>query len=356
MTIFIAILVFGFLVLIHELGHFLVAKKTGVLVEEFSIGMGPAILSHKKGETKYSLRCFPLGGYCAMLSEPKAHLPGRSFIEKSVPRRMAIIAAGPLMNLVLAFVIMLGLLGVSGFYLPEVASVLEGYSAAEAGLQPGDHIISVDGQRVGVYEDLELILGTYDGTGSMPVVVKRDGEKLTLQITPMLSEDGSRYLLGFSPVGKTGIWGASIEGLDSAGFFETLGVAAENLVYQIRSTAVGLFRVFTLKASSDEVTGPVGIVEIIGDSYEAGLEYSPWVAIANVLYLMALLSDNLALVNLIPIPGLDGGHLFFLIIEGIRRKPIPPERENAMHLVGLGLVMGLMVFVLFNDISKLLFR
>ncbi len=356
MTILIAVLVFGLLVLIHELGHFLVAKKTGVLVEEFSIGMGPALFSYRRGETKYSLRCLPFGGYCAMMSEKKPELPGRSFSEKNVLQRMAIMVAGPGMNLVLAFVILLGLLGASGFYLPRVNRLLDGYSAQKAGMEVGDTILSVDGQRVGIYEDLNLILDTYSGQGSLPVVVRRGSETVTLEITPQKTEDGSRYILGFSPVGKSGVFGKAIEGLERATLGETLRVSVENLVYQIRSTALGLIRVFTFRASADEVAGPVGIVEIIGDSYEAGLQYSPAAALMNVLYLMALLSDNLALVNLIPLPGLDGGHLFFLLIEALRRKPIPPERESLIHLIGLGLVMALMAVFLFHDVMRLLGR
>lgn len=355
-SIIIALLVFSLLVVIHEFGHFIVAKKTGVLVEEFSVGMGPAIVSRQKGETKYSLRAIPMGGYCAMLSEEKKGFEGRTFNDKSILARMAIIFAGPFMNFVLAFLIVFVLLGYSGFVLPKAAALLEGYSAAEAGMEVGDEILSVDGRRVGVYEDLELILAGYDGKGSVPVVVRRDGEKITLNLTPMPAEDGSRYLLGITPEIKVGFYGESFPGYDRAGVFETIAVAGDTMVYHVKSTAVGLFRIFTFKASPDEMAGPIGIVEIIGDSYEAGMEYSSFMALANVLFLMALLSDNLGIVNLLPIPGLDGGRLLLLVIEALRRKPIPPEKEGVIHFIGFLLVIALMIFILYNDIAKLLFR
>lgn len=354
MSIIIAIIVFSLLIMFHEFGHFAAAKLADVEVQEFSIGMGPALVSKKLGETKYSIRAIPMGGYCALLDDDEEGQSGRAMNDKSVPVRMGIIAAGPIMNFLISFAFVFILLGYSGYIDPVIDSLMPGYSAESAGLLPGDRILSLDGQHVNVYDDLSLILETYDGEGSIPILVSRDGQRLRFEITPMKEEGTGRFLVGFHPEIKLGFYSPPVEGYDRAGIFETIVTSGHTMVYHVSSTVKGVFRILTFRASADEVAGPIGIVSIIGEGYEEGMKFSPFLAFANILYLMALLSDNLGVVNLLPIPGLDGGRLFILLIEGIRKKPIPPEKENVIHMIGLCLVLLLMVFTLSNDIMKLI--
>ena len=353
-SIILSLLVFSLLVVIHEFGHFIVAKKSGVWVQEFSVGMGPMLVSKKIGETLYSIRLLPIGGFCRMLGEEADDMDRsqRAFNAKSVPIRMAIMAAGPIMNFVLAFVLVFLLTGSSYIIYPVIEKVTAGSPAEEAGLMQGDRITEINGQNVYIYEDLQLIMAGNRGE-EITVTIERNGEEITKAITPVQSAETGGYIMGFNPLLENGLFAEDIEGYQRAGIWDTLKTSFYTVIYFIKQIVIGLVRIFTMNVTSEEVSGPIGIVQVIGNTYEAGMQYSFLVAMQNVAYLAALLSANLGAMNLLPIPALDGGRLLFLIIEAIRRKPIPPEREGLITFAGFAVLMLLMVVVAFNDIVKL---
>lgn len=349
--IIIAILVFSILVIVHEFGHYIVAKKSGIFVEEFAVGMGPMIVSKKIGETVYSIRAFPLGGFCRMMGEDKDIADERAFNSKSVWKRMAVIVAGPLMNFVLAFIICTGLVGNSGFALPVVAGLEEGGSAQQAGLQVGDRILKINNKHIFVYEDLSMFMLENQGN-EVSVQIERNGEKMTIDLKPYKSTDG-RWIIGFNPVVKTGIFDDDYDGYDKASVFETIKTGFNTMFFYIRSTVTGFVRLFTFNVSMDEVAGPIGIIEVVGDSYEQSIKYSVGAAIANISYIAALLSANLGALNLFPIPAMDGGRLVFLIVEALRGKPLDPDKEGMIHFIGFAFLMAFMVFIAYNDIARI---
>ncbi|WP_105618019.1 RIP metalloprotease RseP [Vallitalea okinawensis] len=339
-NIIVALIVFGILVLVHEFGHFIVAKKNGIFVEEFAIGMGPKILSFKKGETEYSLRVLPLGGFCKMLGEEEESHDERSFSQKSVGARMAVIAAGPFMNFLLAFSILFIFAISSGYISNTVDTIEDGKPAQEAGLLPGDVIKEIDGDKVHIFEDLTFYLQQSNGE-AFDLVLQRDGEEIEMRITPFYDEDLKTYRIGIAPKVEEG----NFFGAVSQGFWK--------MIFYIKVTIVGLFQLVSGQVSADQVAGPIGIINIIGDSYEQGLQQSILAALANLAQITVLLSANLGVLNLLPIPALDGSHLVFLSIEAIRRKPMNATIQNTVNLVGFALLMLLMVVVAYNDIVRI---
>lgn len=352
LSIIIAIIVFGLLVTSHEWGHFFVAKKNGVLVEEFSIGMGPSIFSKKRGETLYSLRLIPLGGYCKMLGELDGDKSPRDFMSKTVWQRIQILFAGPLMNFIIALILIFGVTGAEGFVSTEIASITPNFGAEEAGILPGDKIVSVNGKRIYLYEDISMAMSGSDMT-NIPVIVERDGEYYFFEIEPKYSEELGKYLIGFSAKYKTGIFGEETEGYEKAGLFETLKYSVCEIGYFIKMTFSGIAGLFTQKYTMDDMSGPIGIVQVIGDSYEAGINISVKAAVENVMYIAALLSANLGAINLLPLPALDGGRILLCIIEGIRGKALDSEKESILHFICFIFLFGLTIFIAFNDIAKL---
>lgn len=351
LPIIIALIVFCVLVVSHEFGHFFVAKLNGIFVQEFSVGMGPKIVSRQIGETVYSLRLVPFGGYCKMLGEDEECLDNRAFGNKSPLARMAVIAAGPFMNFVFAFVLVLGYNCFAGVITPVVSVVSSDYAIA-SGLEVGDRITSINGQGVNIYSDISLIM---DGVTSSEVnvgVKKADGSKESYDIPLSYSED-NRRLIGFSATRKSPLIGEKIEGIEKATVFETVKDSFFRIIYFVKSTIIGFIRIFTFKVSPDDVAGPIGMVQIIEDSYTIGLSYSLLYAVLNVIYLAALFSANLGAINLFPIPAMDGGRLVFLIIEKLRGKPIDAEKEGVVHFIGFVLLMAFMVIVAYNDIRRI---
>lgn len=363
MSIIIAIIVFSIIIIVHELGHFFAAKKCGIRVEEFSVGMGPLIVSKKRGETEYSLRAFPIGGYCKMQGEmddeeysdmvDPDYEKSRSFNQKSVMQKIGVIFAGPAMNFVLAFILVFILLGVNGFLIPEINSVVENSPAYEAGIQAGDKIVKVNGERISIYQDYYVALATRSSDSAVDMTVSRDGEKISVSITPEYSEETGRYMLGFSFDGRYGLFSDEIEGYERSSIIETIKTDIGMMAYFVKSVVSGLVQLFTFQVKSEDVSGPIGIINTIGDTYEAGMVYGVKDAILNLFALSALLSTNLGVFNLFPIPAVDGGRLAFLIVEGIRKKPVNPETEGRIHLVGYVMLMVFMVFIAFNDIVNL---
>ena len=341
MQIIVALLVFGVIVLFHEYGHFIVARKNGIAVDEFMIGMGPKLFSIKGKHTEYSIRLLPIGGACVM-REDEAPVPGddTAFNNKSVWARIAVIAAGPCFNFLMAFVCALILVGVSGYSSTQITSIVEASPAEAAGLEAGDTILEVDGSAMHTYTDFRMYLALKQGA-SCVMTIERDGEQLDVSITPRLEEDG---------VYRIGIYGGQTIKPTGAGI-------VVHAFYEVESNVMLIIRSLELmvrgKVSADEISGPVGMVSMIGDSYTEAAQYGLLVVVLTILDIVLFLSANLGVMNLLPIPALDGGRLLFLIIEAIRGKKIDPEKEGIVHLIGFALLMVLMALIFINDISHL---
>ncbi len=357
LTAIVAILIFAGLVTMHEFGHFITAKISGMYVEEFSIGMGPQLFSKRYGETRYSLRLLPVGGYVRVLGEdveeeerkgiePIDVPEARRYQNRPVWQRMIFAAAGPLMNLVTAILIFSVMFIVLGEAVPienpdtTISAVVEDGPAAAAGLQAGDKIVAVNGQPVTTWEELNGLVMDASTDEALRVTVERQTQQFELQIQPVLSEDGSRSLLG--------IYAASAE-RKAVGPIRGVQLGC-NATWQMTTAMVDVLGdLFTGKIDimDDEegLTGPVGIVQIIDQSTKAG-----WVYVFN---LAALLSINLAVINLLPIPSLDGSKLIFLLIEAIRGKAIDPMKEGYVNFIGFSLMMLLILFVTYKDIMRL---
>ena len=428
MKILIAVIIFSAIILFHEFGHFLFAKLNGISVTEFSLGMGPRLLSVQKGETRYSLKLLPIGGSCAMVGEDTAEedVPG-SFNEASVWGRISVVAAGPIFNFILAFVLAVIIVGFVGYDPAEIMAVDESSAAAEAGLQTGDVITSYDGYHVDLAKDLYvyMYLNELKEGDAVEMQVKRDGRTETITYTPDVSV---RYLLGFNrsdassmtveslidgmPLQEAGlkpgdtitaINGVEIadgeaydvylaehplsseaveitydrDGLDytatitpkeyrtpqlgfsyNLGYTKTSGLkvlkyGALEIKYMIRTTILSLKELVTGQLGFQNLSGPVGIVDAIGTTYEESKSEGALMIWMNMLNMAVLLSANLGVMNLLPLPALDGGRLVFLVIEAIRKKPINREIEGRIHFAGLMALMVLMVVVMYNDFLKI---
>lgn len=343
-----AVLLFGVIVLIHEFGHFLLAKLNGIGVLEFSIGMGPRLWSVQKGETRYSLKALPFGGSCMMLGEDEQETDDRAFNNKSVWARIQVIAAGPVFNFVLAFVCAVIVVMQVGIDLPQIKGVTDGFPAKEAGLLPGDMITAINGKKVTTYRDVRLYLDTHPGA-PLNVAVERTAangaaEKKQISIIPKYSKEHGGYMMGleFDPYRQP---------VQSAGGILRYGVY--EVGYVISSTFQSLGMLFRHEAPvEDMVAGPVRIVTMVGDTIEDQSQYGIGQVVLLILNWCLLLSASLGIMNLLPIPALDGGRLVFLIIEGLRGKPVDREKEGMVHMVGMMFLMALMVFVLFTDIRS----
>ena len=344
----------GVLVIAHEFGHFIVAKKSGIWVQEFAVGMGPKIASVTKGDTEYSIRALPLGGFCRMEGETEdGSVPGpRSFLTKSVGVRFAVMFAGPLMNFILAFIMIFGLTCTSYTATPEIRAIIPESAAAECGLQPGDVIHKINGKTINIYDELSFILQGNHGEAIRLEVIGADGMMYQYELQPKLDEASGRYLIGFNPNIEAGMFAEPVEGYGEMTFIETAHYSLFSMINYVKMTAEGLLRVFTFTADKDEYGGPIAIFKTVETSYEAGLKYSFMAAIQNVVYIGAVLSANLGVLNLFPIPALDGGKILFLAIEAVRRKPMDAEVEGKLQFLGFMFIMGLMVYVLFSDIMK----
>lgn len=342
MSIILALLIFSLIILIHELGHFLLAKRGGVTVEEFSLGMGPRIVSTVKGGTRYSWKLLPFGGSCMMLGEDDATTEEGSFASKSVWTRISIIAAGPIFNFILAFILSVLIIGSIGVDKPVVVSVSEGYPAAEAGIQKGDTILRMNHTKIRLSREVTNYVTFHQGE-DVTIVYEHNGEERTATLSPKQSETG-RYIFGI---------GASSSYRERAGAWETIKYSAYEVKYWIQTTIESLKMLFTGQVGINDMSGPVGVVTIIGDTYKESAADGGFYVWLNMLNISILLTANLGVMNLLPLPALDGGRLVFLILEAIRRKRIDPEKEGMVHFVGLMLLMLLMVVVMFNDIRKL---
>lgn len=340
MKLVLALLIFSVLVIIHELGHFLLAKYNGITVTEFSVGMGPRLLSREWGNTRYSIKILPFGGSCMMVGEEEESHEEGSFGSKSVWARISVVAAGPIFNFLLAFVLSVIIVANIG-YDDTVVDVTPGYPAAEAGMQDGDEIVRMGGSRTYVYREISLFNSLYQGQ-STEVTYRRDGEEHTVLLIPVRDENGF-YRYGFE---KTNI-------RTRGNALQVMGYGAAELRYWLKATVESLSMLFRGKVGLDDMSGPVGIVDTIGETYEEARADGWYYVTLNMILLSILLSVNLGVMNLLPIPALDGGRLVFLVIEAVRGKAISQEKESMVHFVGFILLMGLMVVVLLNDLRRI---
>ena len=415
------------IVIFHELGHFLLAKRNGIAVTEFSLGMGPRLLSKVIGETRYSLKLFPIGGSCLMVGEDDDDDSQGSFNRASVWARISVVAAGPIFNFILAFIFAMIITSVIGYDPSTVLQVEEGSPAQKAGLQEGDVITEFQGRHISIGRDLELYM-TLHGLQDENVTLtyERDGEEHEISYT---ADSQTSYLLGFyynitegePEVTQVMLDGSMMEagvqagdiireingvkistGQDIQDYIAanpldgseiTLGIerngdirqisitpkmtkqvdsgfvynlyrektnfpgvikySAVEVRYWITSTIESLVMLVKGQFTVNDLSGPVGIINVIGDSYEEAKTEGTVMVWMQMLYWAILLSANLGVMNLLPIPALDGGRLVFLIIEAIRRKKINPNVEGMIHFAGFVLLMVLMVFVMFNDIRRI---
>ncbi len=351
MSIIVAVLVFGMIILIHEFGHFIVAKQCGIGVLEFSIGMGPRLLSFERGETRYSVKAFPFGGSCMMLGEDENASDPRAFNNKSVWARIAVIAAGPVFNFILAFFLALVIIHQAGHDSPRLLGVIEGFPAQEQGLQEGNLITRLNRERIVVYRDITMYMMLHP---SDPVTVeyKRTMDDGTVQtrradLIPRYSQEYQTYMLGIRG-------SAYREPVTTVA--DTIKYSAYEVVYWIKTAIRSIMMMFQGQVGADDIAGPVRMVSIIDETVEENRQYGMEMVVLNLINLCVLLSANLGVMNLLPIPALDGGRLAFLVVEAVRGKPVDKEKEGMVHMAGMVLLMGLMVFVLFNDIVLLFFR
>jgi len=346
-SMILAILIFSLIIIIHELGHFLLAKRGGIRVNEFSLGMGPVLLSKQVGDTRYCLKALPFGGSCLMEGEDGITQEGNevvtedSFQAKSVWTRISVVVAGPIFNFILAFVLSLFIIGGIGYDAPIVAAVTEGYPAEAAGMEAGDRIVKMNDTRIHVYREVSLFVQIHQGE-TVELVYERDGERHTVVLEPKQHENGMYYL---------GFRGSGVR--TRGNLLQTIGYSAYEVKYWISTTIKSLGMMFRGDVGADDISGPVGIVNAIGDTYEASREDGAFYVWLNMLNISILLTANLGVMNLLPIPALDGGRLIFLLLEAVRGKRIAPEKEGMVHFVGLILLMGLMVFVMFNDFRNI---
>lgn len=348
MNIILSILILGAIILIHELGHFLMAKVCGIGVVEFSQGMGPRLFSVEMGETKYSIKAFPFGGSCAMLGEDEEADEESAFGNKSVWARIAVVAGGPVFNFILAFFLAMILVGVSGGYtVPEVLGVEEGFPAKEAGLLPGDVITHVNGRSIHSYRDFTTYVFTHPGK-ELKLTWKREGEdgkkeKLSASVTPVLTENGQQLIgVQFQP---------GIEPADT--LLELMRQSVYEVQFWIRYVFDTFYMMFHGAVSVDDISGPVGIVSTIDQTVDEASQAGAGAVAMTLVNFGVLLSANLGVMNLIPFPALDGGRLFFLFLEALRGKPVDQEKEAMIHTAGMALLLAFMVFILFNDVRKL---
>lgn len=371
LKVIVALLLLSVLITIHEFGHFLMAKLTGVRVNEFAIGMGPRLLKFGKGETVYSLRAFPIGGFCAMEGEDEgAPTPaavgggeegiqpaekGRSFADKKIWQRVAIVAAGAVMNLLLGYVLLVVYYGCLQkpypgqeqvlFATTTIARLEEDTPSYQSGLRPGDTILEVNGQRILMDSDLSMAMQT-DEDGVLDMVVRRDGDKVELPkvaFTVTKNKETGRQELQYDFV----LWGKART------FGNTFTQAAKQEVSVATVVWRSLVDMIRGQYGLNDLSGPVGTVDIIADAVGDTISGTdPLLAWQNLVMLMVMITVNLGVFNLLPLPALDGGRLVFLLWEGVTRKPVPAKAEGIVHFVGILLLILLMLVVTYSDITK----
>ncbi len=328
-----AIFVFLFVVLFHELGHFTVAKLVGIKVNEFSIGMGPKLLQKTKGDTEYTLRLLPIGGYVSMEGEDEDSEDPRGFSNASPFARILVIAAGAIMNFILAIIVFAIASYSIGTLTTTINKTIENTPAYEAGMTQGERIVSVNGNEIANWTDISKMINSENAEDNIVIETEKDNEIKSYDLKTIKSEDGKR-IIGIEPVVEKNILTSTKNGF-------------RQLVATIKEMLMVIGRLFRGNLNKDEVqvSGPIGIIKTIGDFAKQGM--------TMLLLLTGLISTNLGFFNLLPIPALDGSRILFILIEIIRGKPVDPEKEGMVHYIGFIFLIGLMLFVTFSDIIKL---
>lgn len=355
MNIIVALLIFSIIVSIHEFGHFIFAKINDIEVLEYSIGMGPRILKYQGKETLYSLKLFPLGGSCRMLGEDdleeiEGDRAKRSFQAKSVWARFMVVFAGPLFNFLLAFLIAIFVISNVGVDKAVVSSTMQGFPANEVGIQAGDTIRKVNGTNIVILRDF-ILYNTTHNVEKYDIEVERleNGQvnKYEYTLVPKLDVESGRKLLGIS-------WDTAQTKENS--IISLVKYSLYEVYFNIKSTLAGLKALITGFIGVDQISGPVGIVNFVGETINETSSYGLKIMILSIANLVILLSANLGVMNLLPIPALDGGRIVFFLFEMISRKKANKNIEAYVHITGFVLLMAFMLFVVYNDIIKLISR
>lgn len=358
LSFFCFLLVFCLVVSFHEFGHFLLAKKNGIGVIEFAVGMGPDIISFHRNGTKYALKWIPFGGACILqgaesgiLQEEEGLDPKKAFLNQSVWARMSVVLAGPIFNFILAFILSVIVISIAGTDRSYIQGVMDGYPTQEAGIQAGDEIVKINGTSIHFYREMLLYLNLHPGE-SLDVTYKRDGQNYQTTITPKWSEEDQCYYMG-------------IVGSASRRYKTTPLQTLEYSLYEVRYYIVSVFSslkmMFTGSASINDLSGPVGVAgyvddivdEVMEDTKDTGISDTILYLFLNLANFSVLISANLGVMNLLPIPAIDGGKFLFMVIEVIVGKPVDRKKEAIVHLIGMLLLMILMVVIMFNDIKKI---
>ncbi len=368
------ILIFSIVVVSHEFGHFIIARANGIHVVEFFVGFGPTLIHWTKGGTKYSIKLLPLGGACVFdmpdelqekddensegnveeidtdkaadneTADEEKGKYGGPYFEAGVWKRMAVTVAGPLFNLILGFIIAFVMVNLIAVRDPVATHVIPGSAAEEAGLQDGDRIISLNGQKICIYEDMILYTVLHNG-GDILTVYERNGERDMAVVKPQYNEAERRYILGIENATF-----AQVKGLNAFKY------AWYEMRYNLKATYGSLMMLFRGRVKSEDVSGPVGIaVNVVGKTYEETKQYGFMTVLVNMMNIALALTVNLGILNLLPIPALDGGKLIFILVEMVRGKPVPREKEALVTFIGVIFFIVLIVFVLFNDIKNIFF-
>lgn len=340
----IGILLFELIIFLHELGHFLTAKKFGVKVNEFALGMGPKIIKFQKGETLYSLRLFPIGGFCSMEGEDGESEDERSFGRKKVWQRMIIVVAGAVMNIVLGFLLMMiTLIPVKLFATNTIAGFAKVNESSQY-LQVGDEIKSINGYDIYTSMDMNFALATAK-SNDLTFKIERDGQIMTFEhvkFPTTKNKDGQEVIhRDIIILGVENNFGTLMQQT----FLQTCST--------VRMVWASLIGLITGQFGINEMAGPIGMTSAVSQAAAEGLKTSFWDGLNNLIFIMMVITVNLGVVNLLPLPALDGGRLVFLIIEAIRRKPVKPEHEGWVHLIGMVLLLLFMALISVNDIIRL---
>ena len=387
-TIIVTVIIFLVLIALHEFGHFIMAKLSGVFVHEFSIGMGPAIFKKQGKETLYTIRLLPIGGYCKLEGEDEESDNKRAFCNQKLYKRILVVISGALFNIILGFLLFILITAVmpratgekNMIVTPVIESVVKNSYLEKAGVMPGDEIVKINSHKIHFYEDIALYTNEFKENEPIEIVVKRDNKKYSYTILPTvneiiynykpehvevitkINEEQSVEILEYNKdfqeeinklIGKTQNEKRLILGFrpksEAAGFFNTIKYAYHMTGYVVRMVYKAFWDMLTLKTGLEQLSGPVGIVGAVNDAVNTGA-YS----LVNVLFLMAVITINLGVFNLLPIPALDGARLVFLIIELITRKKISAQKEGMIHTIGLILLLLLGVFIAYSDVMKLI--
>lgn len=341
LTVVAVVCVFGVLVLVHELGHFVTAKLTGMRVDEFAIGFGPKLVSFQRGETVYSIRCIPLGGFNNIAGMDSEDNPAgeRGYCRKPIPARMLVILAGSAMNLILPVFLFFGIFFFSGVTTqstePVLGTVIPDRPAAMAGLREGDRILGIGDTPVEDWMGFVNIIKSNDGQ-PLTVYYERDGVKGSTVVTPLFDAENNRAMVGVMGVVET----------THPGFFESMGLAVQRTGTIIYAMIQELVRLIA-QLSGENLAGPMGVVHMTGEVAKMGL--------VPLLNFTAFLSLNLGIINLFPVPALDGGHFVTLLVEALRGKPLSSQAQRYTQTVGIALLLVLMVYATKNDIVRIFF-